>query len=179
MLANRLLWRFSADKSSGAAKKESLWGSITVFRPEAGRVTGKDLQKLFCTTLGTHPKVRSTQNPAAAQQAHTALKSQHSIVSHHTRILVNPSTTAPGTREPAVHGDAFFCKSPAYAATSLGAPRDRDGDRDGDLSALRRRAADARPRGELPSSNQPSSPQGTLMARALCKKTTGMRLVMS
>ena len=129
---------------------------------------------LHCT-----PKVRSTQNPAAAQQAHTALKSQHSIVSHHTRILVNPSTTAPGTREPAVHGDAFFCKSPAYAATSLGAPRDRDGDRDGDLSALRRRAADARPRGELPSSNQPSSPQGTLMARALCKKTTGMRLVMS
>ena len=44
MLANRLLWRFSADKSSGAAKKESLWGSITIFRPQVGRVTGNDLQ---------------------------------------------------------------------------------------------------------------------------------------
>ena len=137
MLANPHLWRFSADKSSGAAKKKSLWGSITVFRPQVGRVTGIDLQNYF--VLPPSPKARSTQNPAAAQQAHTAL-SVTALISRQpptiTRILVHPSTPAPGTREP---GSAW-CRI-LLQITCVRSNITRDGDRDRDLSAPQLRAS--------------------------------------
>ncbi len=50
MLANRHLWRFSAEsgKEIVVERHRSL-----VFRPEAGRVTGKDLQNYFCSEYNT------------------------------------------------------------------------------------------------------------------------------